>query len=403
MLVELGKELKASALVYAVLISLILSLITLSLITAVQLHNQRIADITDIHQVVRNTDSAIELMLTDAQLGTGKEIGIDLFGDGIDSVYLSRKPWGAFEVIGIRAKRRRQRTDRFALIGSLLPDSGNVLTLADIGKPLSLCGDVRIEGNCALPKSGVKRAYIEGKNYVGKELIYGQTSTGPSTLPETGIPTFDELVRGDEKPVWFEELQVLTVNQSFSEAPLLIQSSDRIDLSRMNIIGNILVRSESEIVIGGSSKLSKCILSAPKITVDRGFEGDVQLYGDSIIIDQEVYLRYPSGVYSSGGIVEVADGSILAGCLIMESQRTEARVSIGEDCTVYGTVFNNRKTQLKGTIFGELLTNGFLLRTASATYENHLLDAVISTRGLPRPFGSYFDKNKQQTLISYLE
>ena len=388
MQIDLGKELKASALVYTVLISLILSLITLSLVTAMQLHNQRIAEITDMHQVVRNVNSGVNLMLADASLGRSKVEAKDLFGDGIDSVYLRRITWGGFEVISVRAKRRRQKSAKHVLIGSLLPDTMDVLTIADKGKPLSLCGDTRIEGSVRVPKSGVKRAYIEGKNYVGKQLIYGNQSKSSSSLPLVSIPTFNELISHDVEVIDYEDLQVLTVERSFGDKQLLVETFDGIDLSRMSCSGNILIRSETAIHVGSSTELSGCILSAPKISFDRGFEGDVQVFSDSVSIGLETRLKYPSGIYAKDGNVSMGEGAVLAGYIVMESSNTDPIVSLGQDARVYGTLYNEGKTELKGAVYGELLTGGFILRTASATYENHLLDAVISQSELPRPFAS---------------
>ena len=389
MRIDLWKGLKASALVYTVLISLILSLITLSLITAMQLHNQRIAEITDMHQVVRNADSGVTLMLADPQLGRSGTVGADLFGDGADSVYLKRIPWGGYEVISVQAKRRRQTANKHVLVGAVMSDTMNTLTMADQGKPLSLCGDTRIEGPCLVPKSGVKRAYIEGKNYVGRKLIYGSQSKSPASLPSVSIPAFNELISEDAEVMDHEDLQVLTLEKSFADKQLLIESVDRVDLSRMSCSGNVLIRSETGIHVGSSTELSGCILSAPKVSFDRGFEGDVQVYADSVTIGLEVKLKYPSGIYSKDGAVSLDEGAILAGYIVMERSNAEPVVSLADDVKVYGTLYNQGMTELKAAVYGQLLTGGFILRTASATYENHLLDAVISQSELPRPFATH--------------
>ena len=55
--------------------------------------------------------------------------------------------------------------------------------LADQNKPLSLTGRTQITGNCYLPKAGVKRAYIEGKSFVGNKLINGTKYNSNKTLP----------------------------------------------------------------------------------------------------------------------------------------------------------------------------------------------------------------------------
>lgn len=383
---ELGIRFRGSALTYAILISLILTLITLSLVSAMQLHQHRLAGITAMHQVVRDVDSGLELMLADPSMGKEKLARIDLFQDGRDSVYLKRKPWGAFEVVSVRAKCGNQTETRRFLVGTLLSTESPVLTLVDHGKPLSLCGETNIQGDCKLPKAGVKRAYIEGKNYVGKELIYGHQSVSKASFPNMEVTAFQELVDAETEVIEFDAVSGRSLRRSFSKPSLLVKSIDRIDLFGMDIEGNVLIRSENEIHIGASTNLSRCVLSAPKVTVERGFVGDAQIYGDTVIMGTEVLMEYPSCIFSNGGLIQVRNGSSVAGAIGMSNNMGEAILEIEAEASVYGLVHIKGSTQLKGSVFGELLTERFVLKTASATYENHLLDATIAQEGLPRPF-----------------
>ncbi|MBI1286283.1 MAG: hypothetical protein GC178_01780 [Flavobacteriales bacterium] len=398
-------RLSASALAYAVLISLVLTLITLALMMAFQLHSSRIADITDMHRSVRNAESGLLLLLSDPTVASTSVLHKDLYGDRADSVRLERRTWGAFQVLRSTATCGIQTADLMVLAGSMVNDSVPSLILADKGKPLSLCGETRISGDCLLPKSGVKRAYIEGKNYVGRELIYGRQLQSPSSIGQVQVPDFSDHISSNLETIDFEDLDVLTVERSFSTPSLLIGSSEPMLLNGVNWSGNILVRSDTEIIIGWNSHLSRCMVSAPKVTIESGFEGDLQVYGDSVIVEPNVRLDYPSGIYISeikNAVVSIGEDCTVLGQILVSSMEAPL-VSIGSNSGIYGEVVNPGITELKGKVYGQLQTGGFVLRTPSATYENHLLDVVIGMEHLPRPFVSYIRANGNLSQITRLQ
>lgn len=401
-------RLKASALAYAILISLVISLITLSVIMAFGLHQKRMADIGDMHRSARNADSGILLLLTDEQLASSGPVQNDLFADGLDTVRLERRPWGAYQVLISQAGCGRHQALKVVLSGSVMGDSMVTLWLADQGRPLSLCGNTRIVGTCHLPKAGVKRAYIEGKNFVGDRLIFGQQLTSGSSVPEMLPITFeDHLLEGQEKLI-FEEMDVFTIDRSFNTPTLLISSTEDIQLDGADFSGNLLVISETAIYVGRNTKLSRCMLQAPKVTVESGFVGDVQIYGDSVELEEGVRLDYPSGIYAinpeRGHDVLIGEESTVIGQVLMgEPSGGKGLLRIAKDARVYGIVTNQGLTELKGSVHGQLMTSGFTLRTPSSTYDNHLLNATISNEELPPEFVGCIRNGSLQRSITQLQ
>jgi len=384
-------RLKASALAYAILISLVISLITLSMIMAFGLHGKRMADIGDMHRAARNADSGILLLLVDGQLASSGPMQNDLFGDGRDTVRLERRPWGAYQILVSKARSGRHEAMKIVLAGSVMGDSMVTLWLADQGRPLSLCGNTRIVGTCHLPKAGVRRAYIEGKNFVGDRLISGQQLTSGSTVPEMLPTAFTEHVQEGQEKLVFEEMDMFTIDRSFNLPMLVITSMEDIQLIGVTLSGNMLITSETAIHVGRNSKLSRCMLHAPKVTVESGFIGDVQIYGDSVELESGVRLDYPSGIYAinpdRGHDVLIGEESTVIGQVLMgKPSGGKGLLRIAKDARVYGIVTNLGFTELKGSVHGQLMTSGFTLRTPSSTYDNHLLDATISHEELPPEF-----------------
>ena len=91
--------LRAGSLFYALSISVILALVSISLLLGA--HYTRMDLLRDQmrEDVFRDSKSGLELLMGDqTAIGYGSPKDIDLFGNGSDSVLLEKKTWGAFEI-----------------------------------------------------------------------------------------------------------------------------------------------------------------------------------------------------------------------------------------------------------------------------------------------------------------
>lgn len=376
---------KASALAYTVLISLVLALMTLAAILAVQLHKKRIAGYIDARDAARNVESALVLMLSDSTIGTDDQKKFRLFDDSTDSVTIWRYVWGGFEVLCVEATCGRSSKTKAVLAGEELPDSPPVLWLSDNGRPLSLCGKTLIRGNCSLPKSGVKRAYIEGTSFIGETLIQGRQEVSgrwpDAHMPETEMFLSSEVI-GDTA---FGDFDLGTI--SFTAPAKSVSATARIVVQR-EMAGHILIQSDTEVLLTSEARVNGAIITAPTVRVETGFVGNVQIFADTILIDEDARLLYPSGLYSinpdRGHAIEIGKSSVIGGDILMFRPNGDPDVvKISAGGKVYGTVYTNGKTELSGSLFGCLVTKEFSLTTRSSHYTNHLLDATLDLEALP--------------------
>ena len=135
--------LRAGALFYAIVISLILALVSSSLVMYGYLNRYRNLQYDLITRLHDNANSGIQLLMSDQDIvDRDDEKQIDLFDLGRDSVLLKRKSWGVFKVITATATSKNQLASKSALMGYSLNDSSTALFLADNNKPLSICGSV---------------------------------------------------------------------------------------------------------------------------------------------------------------------------------------------------------------------------------------------------------------------
>jgi hypothetical protein len=116
--------------------------------------------------------------------------------DGVqDSVDIRIDHWGVLDLVYANAFIGNRNISKTALVGDAINNvTCPALYLADNNTPLLLCGKTIIHGDCFLPKTGVKRAFIEGQNFLGTKLIDGKISTAASALPPIDKAVLDHII-----------------------------------------------------------------------------------------------------------------------------------------------------------------------------------------------------------------
>jgi hypothetical protein len=155
---------------------------------------------------------------------------------------------------------------------------------------------------------------------------------------------------------------------------------------------------------------------APMIIVESGFKGKTQLFAaDTVLIQKNVTLQYPSSVVSAGietsySHILIAEESRVEGTVLafaeIEANRNVS-VKLGAGSEIYGMVYCAGKMEHLGKIFGSLYCDFFFLQTRQGYYENHMLDAWVDPTVLEPHFsaGALFktDSLKQiNNVISWL-
>ena len=206
------------------------------------------------------------------------------------------------------------------------------------------------------------------------------------------------------------------VSNSFSNKTLLLLSVRDIDLENFQLSGNIVIMSKGLVHVRSSSQLRDVLIVSKRITIDKNFTGNFQGFAqDSIGVNEDVTLNLPSALClisdpKSGnlGKISVARRSkIYGGVICMNSANLSSpivNISLAEGACVQGMVYTQGLVEHKGSIIGSLYCGGFMLRTASATYENHLLNAEINSLNLPDYFVGIFPvlETKRKAIIKML-
>jgi hypothetical protein len=399
---------KASSLFYAIVISIIIAIVSSSLILFAYLNRIAFDNIQTQQRLNLNADSGLNLLMSQQSLvELDQPKTIDLYAEGADSVFLSRRLWGAFEILVSKAIFHNQKIERIAQVGCPT-DSTNIYSiyLADEGKPLALCGNTKIKGTAFLPKSGVERAYIEGQTFTGKTLIEGAIKTSKNDLPKFNpdlIKYIQQLLK-EKKITDKDSLLIIerpfsgdSIHNSFKNNPLILSVRGPIKITNGSYSGNVAIISDTVITVTSTASLTDIILAAPKIIFEEGFKGNLQTFAsDSIIVKKNVSLHYPSvlGIVAAKAdkncTIVLSENDSLAGDIfayqVTIDSYKRAGIRIGSKAVVTGQVYCSGYIDMQGTLFGSLMCSKFLLVTPSSVYENHLLNAIIDQPALPAYF-----------------
>ncbi|MBN1115642.1 MAG: hypothetical protein JXA77_00435 [Bacteroidales bacterium] len=327
--------------------------------------------------------------------------------DSIDDLIKTQKvieDWGAFKVVNIKSDWKSISYTKTALAGNYIFQDDTVgLFLADKEKAISVSGQTKIYGTCFIPSMGIKSIYVDGSPYRNDRLLYGEKRTSKKNLPELSSDLLNWINKsygGDfginDSIINKNHLFKDNIIRSYRDKALVIFDKDKLVLRDVYLKGKIIVQSDSLIIIRKSSVLEGIIVVSPKIIVEKGFEGNLQLFAsDSILIESDVKLNYPSFVSvhsekSKKGFCYIDENSRVEGGVLcaadVESGSKSAELFLAENSTVCGIVYCQGSISMNGNVLGSVYTNQFHLKTRKGYYENVLNDAEINPLKLTPTF-----------------
>lgn len=349
------------------------------------------------------------------QLNTPTALATPSDSLGIE-VVLETQPWGVFEILKSEAKKDKFKFSKLGMVANGIAEPF-ALWLKDNKRPLVIAGTTEIEGTSYLPERGVKRGNIGGNGFYGSKLINGEIRPSEEELPSLEkevlqhLQDLQSLKVEKGKPEAFKK--GMKLRHSFKESTKFIYG-DNIQLEQEELVGNIIIHAEGAITVEPTAHLRDVILIAPVVEIRSGVQGNFQvLASDRILVEDKVQLNYPSALVvldkqnevnrkDSDAKIILGSGSVLRGVLLYhdkkEEERHKAHVHIHQEATVLGQVYCTQNTELKGEVWGSLVTGGFMAMENGNRYQNHLYQGKIYPNKLPNSFGglSLLNSNQKQ-------
>lgn len=391
---------KAGSLLYAVYVCLLISILTGSLLLVFSL-NRGFSDRLQVQNLlIDRCESCLDLYLSNTTEKFSTQ-ALDLFDDGI-TCKVERSFWGIYQKVKMEAYFKKDTITKEVLIANRTAANKIAIYLADLGEELKVTGKTTIVGNMKLPKNGYKKINILGNSKLNKPSFEGSYTTANTTLPKLDIP--DVIPNLDLAGIPYSKFKHLSnIYNGFHKKPLVIDLAEEGLLNSVSLKGNIILTSINTITIGSKSTLEDVIVVAPKIVLEDGFTGSVQLFADEeITLGENVNLSNPSCVVIKSNPliyeknITVLDNTSIEGAIVMEGGQGQgndqsSKISIAKNAKVYGDIYCNGVLELKGNVLGRVYTNKFLLKTKSGEYTNTLMDVNINAKMHDKQFLSIIE------------
>lgn len=333
---------------------------------------------------------------------------LSLYATEKDSVSLEKKAWGIYELGLAESWINTDTLKKAFLIGASLTDSLKVLYLADEDRPMSISGKSLIKGTAYLPKSGIKAAYVESSGYEDKTLVYGRMRDSERDMPAPDAELLKSLEGLFAVEAEADRLPDTIENSFFNPVKRLHLEKDDVFLSGFKAKGNVIISSDSMLVVDKDCRLDGVILVAPYVKIEDHFIGRLQVIAtDSISVGEEVELSYPSALLvmkndTAKHQVKIVVGkkSVIEGALFAyEKERSLLMplIQIGAETLVKGEIWSKGYVALSKTsrVNGSVSAIRLMARVASAIYENYLIDVKLDKTALPKYYLSSGLLNKQ--------
>jgi cytoskeletal protein CcmA (bactofilin family) len=418
------KKVKAGALQYVLVISVIIAIIIFAFISLIYLQQR----VSIKHQFAKETIANTQLVfdyLKLKEIAYNKEINLEFVDNPEAITIITKKYWGLFDVAIVTSQIKNERFQKIGLLGTQ-NSKRDALYLKDNNQSLVLVGETKITGSVSLPREGVKGGNISGVSYYGNRLIYGNKIRSTSALPK--IKNIEYLKRiyqnyRENTSENFELEDNLKLQQSFISNTLIYESNKSIILSNMSLSGNIMIVSKTAITVNPSAILEDVILIAPTITIESKTEGNFQAFATkNIKIQSGCQLQYPTTlvllekeivntnlnlkekeVYQ----IKVEKDNDIKGIIMSHSMSKSTnynpQISIEENAVITGEVYCMKNLELKGTVLGSVYANNFIANQSGGIYINHIYNGVINSKKLPIQYAGLQINQCSNTVVKWVD
>jgi hypothetical protein len=418
------KRVKAASLLITIVITLILAILSVSLITLFFYRRaiERKGEIES--RLINNLNSATALILADTTFYDSVVTDVkDLFGEGNDSIVVTKKQWGCYQVGSASSTCGRYTKSQSFFYGTQLPDTlQGCLYLADHQRPCLLAGASRLTGNAFVPVAGLKPGTVDGKDYQSEHLIDGSLKVSQSILPLLNAKLI--LLAKNLLSVCADPLQSNKMRHnidddslmvSFRHNPLFIFLKRGAVLRDCFLSGQVIVFADSNLIVYPSAHLTNVMLVAPSVTIKQGCNGSMQIFAnDSLVIEDECSMNYPTSLFlqkSSRDRVQnylkigrncQVSGQVISLCT--QNDIYKSSIEIGERSIIHGLVYTMGYLDLKGEVQGTVMTDYFIHHSLAAVYENILVDAIIDRKKLSPyfEFSILFPASVKRNIIQWV-
>ncbi|WP_299116364.1 hypothetical protein [uncultured Winogradskyella sp.] len=409
------KKLNAGSLQLVTYITVIIALLLGCFILLVHTQRQFKTRSYTLTETIQNIDKGI----LDLVNNPTKQDSVSIYTNNNALIYIL-EPWGVFQKLGVISKQKTYTYKKTALLGSSQPIEENALFIKDHNKALVLVGDTKIKGDAYLPKQGVKSGNIAGQSYNKPRFVDGNIA------PIKQFPKLQFKLRNYLQNIQsyydknnFESIIIKpgsTYLNSFETTTQVYINPNPIYLENITLKGNIVIQSDSKIVIDVSSNLKDVILIAPIIEIEDNTKGIFQAFASEYItVGKHCNLEYPSALvlikdyrspFTKDNFIDVGSNTRLKGSILLlgrkDSKNYNPQLIINKSVEIKGEIYSEQTIELMGKVFGTTYTDGFVTRANGSYYQNHLRNAEINRDKLEDEYVGLAFQNSKKGIAKWL-
>jgi hypothetical protein len=395
--------LKASSLYIVIIVALVIGIICSALITAAYFYRAQYQLQFQYARLLNNSNSGVQILLNTTDSSYRAPQGLSLSDNHADSIILQKYPWGVFDIGVVKTFSHRDTLWRiFSVANTIDSAKWQAVYLIDEDRPLSLSGKTNLRGDAGLPKAGVKTAYLDNQSYTGGEpLVKGHIRNSEKQLPPLAGPRLDLIRRLFRRSpeTSREPAPQPGVSRSFRLSTRVIRLNGLTTLQNTRLSGNLIMYSDTTLIIDSTASLQDVIVVAKAIQVKSGFHGHCQLYAtDSLSVGSDCHFTYPSclalfrdtaAVTGLPGRINLGERSSVEG-LVFTYEKQPGKlppvISLARNAVISGQIYSQGILSLKDgvSIRGGVMTTRFLYQNGFTAYENYLINANIDITALSR-------------------
>ncbi|WP_420571657.1 hypothetical protein [Kordia sp.] len=419
-------KVKAGSLQFAIMISAIIAVLLSVFMILIHSHSMFAKKSDILIETIQQTENTLIKSLVDFSVERDTILNVIDEEKNMTSK-LHSGYWGMYGKMYAEMSMKAKRFEKIALVsGWQSVEKRTALYLKETNRPLVVVGNSKIEGKAYLPKQGVRAGTISGTSFYGNKLVYGSILKSKEELPKFPAKLKEQLIflQGKSLPVNNESYIDLKPNKtytnSFREPTKTIFSNSELDLFRVKLVGNIVIRSNTKIKVAASSVLKDVILIAPEIEIEDNTKGVFQaIANQQIIVGKNCELNYPSAlVLLAEDDVELTsnltkkknifidEDTTIKGmvCYLQDNTtvRFEPQVLLKESTKIEGLVYCEQQLELLGSVYGSLYTSGFITKQSGSVYQNHMYNGVISSSELMDEYVGFPFENLNYKVVKWL-
>lgn len=420
-----SSKIKGGALAYALVISLLITLMIMALIIKNTLSEK--IDNSYLLQLKLQKNAQSGLVLLDQIQSLDTNFTVDLFNQGNDSVSLTKSLWGCFILNKLKAVTKSNKYELYALTGFSHNQNANFsLIVPFTGNKLSIAGDSKIIGKAKIPYGNYNVIALQKTTFTGSfERSKIETSTGD--WPELDANLIKSLKTNFENASLdtnanytqiTEPLFSTTLSNDFENKTQVIEFKNDVLISNCKIEGNITLKSNYKITVDSSANLSDILIFAKNIKITSGFIGSVQAFAaDTMITGANCSFNYPSclgitmldvnpkNMYLELGEKSIIYGGILSISILANHRNPKLNTCLKEQSKVFGCVYAQGAITPFGAIYGQLTSDRIVYSSNSSVFEHVLFNSLVDNTKIFDAYALplfYVAEKKEKSLSKWL-